>query len=130
MYSENHRYNCINMKGIILLNTLKGSTIIPGKYNNYFIAGNITNAFVLGEIGNMNDFFLIGSEPVGESSYPLLSGNILDSEGKRLFTLERNEITINPGHCSKIIGNSTEYEIHDFKDTLILKVWNCFRYDK
>jgi len=94
----------------------------PGKYNNYAIAGNICNAFALGEIGSQEDFFLVGTEPIEESFYPLLTGNILDSEGNVLFRLVRNILAINPFNCSKILGDHVGYEIHDGVGNLILKV--------
>jgi hypothetical protein len=78
---------------------------MPGRFNNYLIAGNICNAFALGEIGSKDDFFLLGAEPEDESNYPLLTGNILDSDGNVLFRLVRNVLGINPGHCSKIFGD-------------------------
>ena len=81
--------------------------------NNYLLAGNLCNAFAIGDLGSTDDFFLVGSEPDGESSYPLLTGNILDSEGNVLFRLVRNILVVNPGNCSKIVGGLCDYEIHD-----------------
>jgi hypothetical protein len=91
--------------------------------HNYLIAGNLCNAFVLGEVGSADDFFLVGADPgPHETSYPLLTGNILDSEGDVLFRLVRNILVLNPGHCSKMVGDHIGYEIHDTNDNLIFKV--------
>ncbi len=98
----------------------------PGKYNNYLIAGNVCNAFVLGELGSTDDFFLVGAEPEDELTYPLLTGNILDSEKNVLFRLVQNELIINPGNCSKITGDYVGYEIHDSKGVMIFKVKTLF----
>ncbi|UVT21141.1 MAG: hypothetical protein H8K03_04275 [Nitrospira sp.] len=97
-----------------------------GKFNNYLVAGNICNAFALGELGSTEDFFLVGAEPPDESSFPLLTGNLLDSDGKVLFRLVRNILMINPGHCSKVIGDHIGYEIHDSNGVQILKVATRF----
>lgn len=99
---------------------------MPGKFNNYLIAGNVCNAFVVGELGSQDDFFLLGAEPIEESNYPLLTGNILDSEGKVLFRLVRNVLVLNPGHCSKILGDHVGYEIHDGDDKMIFKIRTLF----
>lgn len=108
------------------MSILVKNQFMPGQYNNYLIAGNICNAFALGEIGSDDDFFLIGAEPEDESNYPLLSGNILDSEGNVLFRLVRNVLVINPGHCSRILGDHVGYEIHDSAGNLIFKVKTLF----
>jgi hypothetical protein len=108
------------------MSILVRNQFMPGRYNNYLIAGNICNAFALGEIGSHDDFFLIGAEPEDESNYPLLSGNILDSEGNVLFRLVRNVLAINPGHCSRILGDHIGYEIHDSAGNLIFKVKTSF----
>lgn len=100
---------------------------MPGVFNNYVIAGNVCNAFALGELGSQHDFFLVGAEPQEESSYPLLTGNILDSEGNVLFRLVRNVLVLNPGHCSKILGDHVGYEIHDSSGVLILKIRTLFQ---
>lgn len=102
------------------------NVMMPGKYNNYTVGGNICNAFALGELGSTSDFFLVGAEPLDESNYPLLTGNILDSEGNVLFRLVRNVLVINPGHCSKILSDHVGYEIHDGTDHLIFKVATRF----
>jgi hypothetical protein len=94
--------------------------------NNYLLAGNLCNAFAIGEVGSLEDFFLVGSEPEGESSYPLLTGNILDSEGNVLFRLVRNVLVVNPGHCSKIAANLCGYEIHDSAGKPIFSVSTVF----
>lgn len=107
--------------------TLVRNTFIKGKYNNYLVGGNICNAFALGDLGATEDFFLIGAEPFGESNYPLLTGNILDSEGNVLFRLVRNMLVINPGHCSKILSDHIGYEIHDGNGHLIFKVATQFK---
>lgn len=106
--------------------TLAGNIIMQGKYNNYLVGGNICNAFALGNLGSAEDFFLIGAESPDESNYPLLTGNILDSEGNLLFRLVRNMLVINPGHCSKILSNQIGYEIHDGNNKLIFKVATSF----
>jgi hypothetical protein len=106
--------------------TLSGNVIMQGRYNNYLVGGNICNAFALGDLGSAEDFFLIGAEPLGESNYPLLTGNILDSEGNVLFRLVRNMLIINPGNCSKILSDHVGYEIHDGNGQLILKVSTTF----
>ena len=108
-------------------NLLVGNRIQVAKDNNYLIGGNLCNAFALGELGSHEDFFLIGAEPEIESNYPILTGNILDSEGKVLFRLVRNTLLINPGHCKKILSNHIGYEIHDSNDTLIFKVSTEFQ---
>lgn len=96
--------------------------MIPGRFHSYAIGGNACNAFALGEVGSPDDFFLVGAEPRDESSYPLLTGNILDSEGKPLFRLVRNVLEINPHNCVKIVGDRIGYEIHDAAGALVLKV--------
>jgi hypothetical protein len=106
--------------------TLVKNVLMKGKYNNYLVGGNICNAFALGDLGSTDDFFLIGAEPFDESNYPLLTGNILDSEGNILFRLVRNMLVINPGHCSKILGDHVGYEIHDGNGQLIFKVATQF----
>jgi hypothetical protein len=100
--------------------------MMQGKYNNYLVGGNVCNAFALGDLGSTDDFFLVGAEPFGESNYPLLTGNILDSEGNVLFRLVRNMLVINPGNCSKILGDHVGYEIHDGNGRLIFKVATRF----
>jgi hypothetical protein len=106
--------------------TLIRNVFNRGKYSNYLIGGNVCNAFALGELGSSDDFFLVGAEPDGESNYPLLTGNILDSEGNILFRLVKNMLVINPGHCSKILGDHVGYEIHDGNGHLIFKVQTKF----
>ena len=108
-------------------NVYSRNKIQPGKYNDYLIAGNQCNAFALGEIGSTEDFFLVGCEPPEESTYPLLTGNILDSEGKVLFRLVRNVLVFNPGHCSRIMGNHVGYEIHDGNGVPVFKVETLFQ---
>jgi hypothetical protein len=93
-----------------------------GRENNYAIAGNICNAFALGDIGSSQDFFLVGIEPRDESNYPLLTGNILDSEGNVLFRLARNVLVFNPGNCSRIFGDHIGYEICDDHNNVIFRV--------
>lgn len=99
---------------------------MQGRCNNYMVGGNICNAFALGELGSEEEFFLVGCEPIGESNYPMLTGNILDSEGNLLFRLVQNMLVINPGHCSKILGDHVGYEIHDGNGKLIFKVATQF----
>lgn len=111
-----------------MANLLVGNRFNVAEDNNYLIGGNLCNAFALGELGSHDDFFLIGAEPEIESNYPLLTGNILDSEGKLLFRLVQNTLLINPGHCKKILGNHIGYEIHDSSDTLIFKVSTEFQH--
>jgi hypothetical protein len=106
--------------------TLIRNVLCKGRFNNYLVGGNICNAFALGELGASDEFFLIGAEPPGESNYPLLTGNILDSEGHVLFRLVKNMLVINPGHCSKILGDHIGYEIHDGNGHLIFRVQTRF----
>jgi|SRR3972149_725177 len=106
--------------------TLIKNVLCKGRFNNYLVGGNVCNAFALGELGSSDEFFLIGAEPAGESNYPLLTGNILDSEGNVLFRLVKNMLVINPGHCSKILGDHVGYEIHDGNGHLIFKVQTKF----
>lgn len=61
---------------------MKGNVFHLSRYNNYLIGGNACNAFGLGRIGAQRDFWLLGAEPEDESSFPLLSGRILNSEGE------------------------------------------------
>ena len=105
---------------------LIGNEFCVSPNNNYLLAGNLCNAFALGELGSEDDFFLVGSEPDGESSYPLLTGNILDSDGKVLFRLVRNILVVNPGNCSRIVGDLCGYEIHDSAGTPIFSVRTVF----
>jgi len=102
------------------------NSFMRGKNNNYLVGGNVCNAFALGDLGSTDDFFLVGAEPLGESNYPLLTGNILDSEGNVLFRLVKNMLVINPGHCSKILSDHVGYEIHDGNGHLIFKVQTRF----
>ena len=98
--------------------------ILPfGEYHNYDIAGNICNAFVLGEVGANDDFYLVGVDPGEETFYPLLTGNILDSEGKLLFQLARNNLVVNPGKCRTIrTTGQVGYEIYDSDNQFIFGV--------
>jgi hypothetical protein len=100
-----------------------------GTYNNYLLGGNLCNAFALGSVGAADDFFLIGAEPPDESSYPSLTGNVLDSEGQLLFRLVRNVLVVNPGNCSKVLGDHLGYEIHDSAGKLIFRVRTAFSAD-
>ena len=93
-----------------------------GEYNTYNIGGNTCKTFAIGTPGAEEDFFLVGSEPPADSSYPMLTGNVLSSDGEPLFRLVQNQLIINPGHCSKTIGNHVGYEIHDVNDQLIFRV--------
>jgi len=102
------------------------NVLMQGRFNNYLVGGNVCNAFTLGDLGSEEDFFLVGAEPVGESNYPLLTGNILDSEGNVLFRLVQNMLVINPGQCSKILSDHVGYEIHDGNGQLIFKVATRF----
>jgi hypothetical protein len=111
-----------------MANILVDTIIQPGQFNNYLIAGNVCNAFAMGELGASDDFFLVGAEPADESSYPLLTGNILDSEGDLLFRLVRNVLVINPGKCSKIIGDHIGYEIHDSGGKMIFQTQTKFEF--
>jgi len=99
------------------------SSFLASDNHNYLIAGNLCNAFVLGQVGSPDDFFLLGADPgPDETSYPLLSGTILDSDGEVLFRLVKNELTVNPGRCSKFAANRLSYEIHDSGGVAIIKV--------
>jgi hypothetical protein len=108
------------------MSTLIRNVFNRGRYNNYLIGGNVCNAFAIGELGSTEDFFLVGAEPEPDCNYPLLTGNILDSEGNVLFRLVKNMLVINPGHCSKILGDLIGYEIHDGNGHHILKVETKF----
>jgi hypothetical protein len=88
----------------------------------YFVGGNACNAFCLGNIGIEDDFFLVGAEADAETNYPMLTGNFFSSEGEFLFRLVRNVLTINPGQCSKIIGDHIGYQIRDSAGEEILTV--------
>lgn len=110
-----------------MANTLVRNVFMQGRYNNYLVGGNVCNAFALGDLGSPEDFFLVGAEPFDESNYPLLTGNILDSDGKVLCRLVRNMLVVNPGHCSKILGDHIGYEIHDGNGNLIFKVATRFQ---
>lgn len=105
---------------------LVGNVIMPGRFNNYLVGGNVCNAFALGELGSQDDFFLLGAEPSDESIYPLLTGNILDSEGNVLFRIVRNVLVLNPGNCSKLLGDHIGYEIHDSAGVPVFKVRTVF----
>lgn len=102
------------------------NTINPGEFNNYVVGGNLVNAFCLGDLGSDEDFFLIGAEPPEESTYPLITGNVLDDEGNVLLRLVRNVITFNPGHCSKVLGDHVGYEIHDSAGNMVFRVRSLF----
>lgn len=108
------------------MSTLIHNVMNPGKYNNYLVGGNLCNAFALGEIGSIDDFFIVGAEPSDESTYPMITANILDSEGKVLFRLVQNVLVFNPGHCSKILGNHIGYEIHDSAGQMIFRISTKF----
>lgn len=105
---------------------LTGTKFKLGEFNNYLIGGNITKEFALGEVGSLDDFYFVGTEPLEESPFPILSGNILDSNGELLFRLVRNVIVSNPKNCYKISGDFIGYEILDHEGVLILKVETKF----
>lgn len=105
---------------------LSQNIALPYGDNVYLVGSNICNAFVIGEIGSDTDFFMIAAPPQGDSNYPMITGNFLDAEGKVIFKLVQNNLIINPGHCSKILGNTVGYEIHDFEGNLILRVATRF----
>ncbi len=92
-----------------------------GKHHNYVVGGNVCNAFVLGELGSQDDFFLIGAEPRGEGTNPLLTGNILDSEGHLLARVVGNGLTINPQDFIKLVDTEGGFEIQDRNGVRILK---------
>ena len=99
----------------------------PGRFHDYVIAGNTCNAFCIGEIGSEDDFFLIGCEPEPDSNFPMLTGNILSSEGEKLFSIVRNVLKNEHGLYSKVISNRVGYEIHDVNGKKILGVETvCF----
>jgi hypothetical protein len=109
--------------------TLANCAFCPSKDFNYLVGGNVCNAFVIGNVGDPDDFFLIGAPVPGESTYPLLTGNILDSEGHLLFKLVRNVLVVNPQDCHKILAGATGYEIQDATAHPILKVHTEFMAD-
>jgi hypothetical protein len=95
-------------EGNIVINTTSKSDHI------YLVGGNHCNAFCFGEIGDEDDFFLVGAEADAETNYPMLTGNFLSSEKELLFRIERNVLTINPGKCSRILSDDhIGYKIHD-----------------
>lgn len=102
--------------------TLVKNIFALGRHHNYVVAGNICNAFVLGELGSQDDFFLVGAKPPDDSSHPLVTGNVLNSEGKLLFRLVGNVLTINPGRCVKTVDLQGGYEIHDSNGVQLMKV--------
>jgi hypothetical protein len=67
-----------------------------------------------------------GAEPPDESSYRLITGNILNSDGELLCRLVRNVLTLNPGDCSKIVGDHIGYEIRDSAGNMVFKVETRF----
>lgn len=98
----------------------------PGRFNNYLVAGNLCNAFAIGQIGDEKDFFLVGVEPEYETNYPLLTGNIFDSEGNLLCRIARNALVHNPGNCTKTFGDRVGFEIYDKKKNLVFKMQTRF----
>ena len=102
------------------------NTVNRGRINNYLIGGNVCNAFAMGILGSVDDFFLIAAEPLGESNFPMLTGNILDSEGAVLCRIVQNMLVSNPGKCSKILSDRVGYEIHDAGGKLVLRVSTAF----
>jgi hypothetical protein len=106
---------------------IRGGQIKPlHPTSNYLVSDTLCNSFVAGEIGSPDDFFLVGTAPHGGTDYPLLTGNVLDSEGHLLFRLVQNILVINPQNCSKISGNLIGYEIHDALGKPIFKVQTTF----
>ena len=101
---------------------MRRNLLMPGRFNNYLVGGNLCNAFTVGSLGAADDFYLIAAEPSEESSYPLLTGNIIDSEGNLLCRLVRNVLTLNPGDCSKLLGDAIGYEIHDAAGQFVFPV--------
>lgn len=95
---------------------------------NYLVSNTLFSSFVVGNVGAADDFFLVGATPHPGTDYPLLTGNILDSEGNTLFRIVQNVLVVNPKNCSKILGNHIGYEIHDGNDQLIFKVSTTFEY--
>lgn len=102
-------------------------SLAANDYSNYLVGSNLVNAFAFGAVGSSNDFFLLGAEPSPDTDYPLLTGNILDSEGNPLFRLVRNVLVFNPRSCSKVHGDHIGYAIHDGTGVPIMKVET--RYD-
>lgn len=79
------------------------SLLVPAEHHNYALAGQLVNAFAAGRIGAEDDLWLVGAEPprTGEgAAQPLLSGNLLDAFGRRLVTLDRNEIVFQARPCT------------------------------
>ena len=112
--------------------TFKGDTMMaynqykPGRFNNYLIAGNLCNAFAIGEIGDEDDFFLVGVEPEYETNYPLLTGNLFDSKGNLLCRLARNALVLNPGNCTKVFSDRVGFELYDADKRLVFKLQTRF----
>ena len=97
-----------------------------GEFNNYLVGGNLCTAFAIGELGTEDDFFLVGADSHGETNCPILTGNILDSDGKLLCRLARNKLISNPGNCSIVASDHVGYEIQDSTGKLVLKVATRF----
>jgi hypothetical protein len=102
------------------------STIDPHPEGNYLLGDTICGSFAVGAIGATDDFFLIGAPPFPDTHYPLITGNVLDSDGSLLFRLVRNQLIINPGNCSKISADLVGYEIYDSAKRLIFRVKTFF----
>ena len=102
------------------------NTVNRGRINNYLIGGNVCNAFAMGNLGSADDFFLIAAEPLGESNFPMLTGNLLDTEGAVMCRVVQNMLVSNPGECSKILSDRVGYEIRDADGKLVLKVSTVF----
>jgi hypothetical protein len=89
---------------------------------NYLIDGSLYSSFAIGNVGDADDFFLVGSPPHDGTEYPLLTGNVLDSQGEVLFRLVRNELTFNPRRCTKTPGSRMGYKIHNSRGETVLRV--------
>lgn len=100
----------------------------PHNHHTYLVGGNQSPVFAFGRPGASDDFFLVGLEPEESAAmYPLLTGNFFDSNGNRLFQLTRNQLTVNPAHCSKIVSDRIGYSITDDEGATILRVSTLFQ---
>jgi hypothetical protein len=104
--------------------------ICANDFSNYLVGGNLCNAFVVGEVGAPDDFFLVGAPAMAVDTYPILTGNFLDSEGLPLFRIVRNILVLNPRNCSKIMGDHVGYEIHDGQGNAVLTVQSKYHTDR
>jgi hypothetical protein len=104
------------------MSRISRSHLCPNDFSNYIVGGNMCNAFAIGNLGAPNDFWMVGAPALEADAYPLITGNFFDSEGKHLFRLVKNVLTVNPRNCAKILGNHIGFEIHDGQSMPVLRV--------